>query len=81
MFKRYNDQLPLACPQLGTWPATQACALTGNQTSDPSDLQASTHSKEPHQRGLNNRLLKESVSRHYSNVEVSKDFSNSTQKC
>ena len=21
-------------PQLGTWPATQACALTGNQTSD-----------------------------------------------
>ena len=27
--------LPLACHQLGTWPATQACALTGNQTSDP----------------------------------------------
>ena len=27
--------LPLACPQLGTWPATQACALTGNQTGDP----------------------------------------------
>ena len=22
-------------PPLGTWPATQACALTGNQTSDP----------------------------------------------
>ena len=27
--------LPLTCPQLGTWPATQACALTGNQTGDP----------------------------------------------
>ena len=27
--------LPLACPPLGTWPATQACALTGNRTSDP----------------------------------------------
>ena len=27
--------LPLARPLLGTWPATQACALTGNQTSDP----------------------------------------------
>ena len=27
--------LPLICPQLGTWPITQACALTGNQTSDP----------------------------------------------
>ena len=24
--------LPLAHPQLGTWPATQAWALTGNQT-------------------------------------------------
>ena len=22
-------------PLLGTWPATQACALTGNQSSDP----------------------------------------------
>ena len=27
--------VPLARPLLGTWPATQACALTGNQTSDP----------------------------------------------
>ena len=27
--------LPLACPLLRTWPATQACALTGNRTSDP----------------------------------------------
>ena len=26
--------LPLVRPPLGTWPATQACALTGNQTSD-----------------------------------------------
>ena len=30
-----NVWLPLMCPLLGTWPATQACALTGNQTSDP----------------------------------------------
>ena len=34
MCKRNIDQLPLAHPQLGTWPATQACALTGNQTSN-----------------------------------------------
>ena len=27
--------LPLTCPFLGTWPATQACALTGNSTGDP----------------------------------------------
>ena len=26
--------LPLVGPLLGTWPATQACALTGNRTSD-----------------------------------------------
>ena len=30
-----NVWLPLAHPPLGTWPATQACALTGNQFSDP----------------------------------------------
>ena len=24
------SQLPLTRPQLGTWPTTQACALTGN---------------------------------------------------
>ena len=27
--------LPLVHPLLGTWPATQASALTGNRTSDP----------------------------------------------
>ena len=27
--------LPLMCPPLGTWPTTQACALTGNGTGDP----------------------------------------------
>ena len=27
-----------SCKQLGTWPISQACALTGNQTSDPSVL-------------------------------------------
>ena len=28
--------LPVMWPQLGTWPATQACALTGNRTGNPS---------------------------------------------
>ena len=27
--------LPLTWPPLGTWPATQACAVTGNQTGNP----------------------------------------------
>ena len=34
--RNVNVWLPLARPLLGTWPATQACALTGNRTSDPS---------------------------------------------
>ena len=33
--RNINVWLPLACPTGGTWPATQACALTGNRTSDP----------------------------------------------
>ena len=32
--RNINMWLPFACPLLGTWPATQACALTGNGTSD-----------------------------------------------
>ena len=33
--RNINVWLPLMRPPLGTWPAIQACALTGNQTSDP----------------------------------------------
>ena len=32
MYKGHTSHLPH--PQLGTWPATQACALTGNRTGD-----------------------------------------------
>ena len=33
--RNINVWLPLKRPLLGTWPATQACALAGNQTRDP----------------------------------------------
>ena len=33
--RNINVWLPVMRPLLGTWPATQACVLTGNQTSDP----------------------------------------------
>ena len=33
--RNINVWLPLVCPLLGTWPVTQACALTGNRTGDP----------------------------------------------
>ena len=34
MYERKIHQLPLAHPNLGTWPTTQVCALAGNQTGD-----------------------------------------------
>ena len=49
MYERY--QLPLVCPQLGTWPATQACALDWELNQRPLGLQANPHSTEPHQPG------------------------------
>ena len=33
--RNINVWLPLAFPLPGTWPTTQACVLTGNQTHDP----------------------------------------------
>ena len=36
MCERNIHQLPLKRTWLGTWPATQACDLTGNQTGNPS---------------------------------------------
>ena len=33
--RNINVWFPLVHPLLGTWPATQACALTGNPTGDP----------------------------------------------
>ena len=33
-WERNTDLLPLACLQLGTWPATKACALMGNGMGD-----------------------------------------------
>ena len=33
--RNINVWLPLMHPPRGTWPATQACALTGSRTGDP----------------------------------------------
>ena len=43
--------LPLRCPLLGAWPATQAYVLIGNQTHDPLVRRLSAQSTEPHQSG------------------------------
>ena len=47
--RNINVWLPLKHPLLGTWPATWASALTGNQIRDPS--QASIQSTKPYQTG------------------------------
>ena len=46
---RNIDQLLLACSQPGSWPTTQACALTRG----PFGLQDNAQPTEPHQSGLN----------------------------
>ena len=33
--RNINVWLPLMCPRLGIWPATQVCVLTGNRTGHP----------------------------------------------
>ena len=61
MCERNIGQLPLARPQLGTWPAIQLCALTGNQTSDLSVCGHNARPTGPHQSGLK-LLLKKCLS-------------------
>ena len=53
MCERDIDRLPLEHPQLGTWPATQGCALTRNLSSDllVQRLALSQQSTEPYQPG------------------------------
>ena len=48
--------MPLTCPQLGTWPTTQAFALAGNTTSDPL-VHRSAPNPLSHKPGLNKQLL------------------------
>ena len=49
--RNVNVWLSLQHPPPGTWPATQACAPTGNQTSDPLGSQTGTQFTELHQPG------------------------------
>ena len=55
--RNINVWLPLVYPLLGTWPATQACALTGNWTHDPLRSIHRAQSTEPHQPGLKDEIL------------------------
>ena len=49
--EKHQCVVAFCMPQLGTWPTTQACALTGNRTGDPL-VRRLAQSTEPHQQGL-----------------------------
>ena len=49
--RNINVWLPLMCPLPGTWPTTQACALTGNRTREPLVHRSMAQSTELHQLG------------------------------
>ena len=48
-----NVWLPLTHPLLGTWPAAQPCALTGNRTSNPLALRPALNSLSHTSQGKN----------------------------
>ena len=50
--RNINVWLPLKRFLLGIWPATQACALTGNRTGDPLVCRPTLNPTEPLQPGL-----------------------------
>ena len=56
-----NVWLPLVCPLLGTWPATEACALTWESNQWTFGSQTSTQSTEPHQPGQFNEFWQMSI--------------------
>ena len=61
MYERNIYGLPLARPHLGTQPATQACALTGNQIGDPlvhrPVLNPLSHTSQGHEGALYEALI------------------------
>ena len=66
-----NVWLPLERPLLGTWPATQACVLMGNRSSDPlvrrpAALNPLSHSSQ----GSYSFLLLEYLSLHVNHISV-----------
>ena len=56
--RNINVWLPLTCPLLGTWPATQSCALDWESNWQLLGLQACAQSTELHQPGLEAFILK-----------------------
>ena len=63
MCKRNINRSPLPCPQLRTWPTTQACTLTGNRRGNLLVHRPKVPSTELHQPGLfcSNKILKKLI--------------------
>ena len=58
MCERYIHCLPLACPQLGTWPETPGMCSDWESNQQLFGLQAGTQFTEPHQPGLDLLIIK-----------------------
>ena len=65
--RSFSVWLPLMYPLQGTWPTTQAHALTGNRTQRPFGSQACPQSTEPHQPGLKHYFV---LREHFATVFV-----------
>ena len=80
--RNMNVWLLLVCPPLGTWPATQACAPTGNQTGDPMvhrlALNPLSHTSQGEERILKASREKETVTYKGVPIRLSADFSKET---
>ena len=55
--RNINVWLPLEHPLLGTWPVFQACAPTGNRTSDPLVLRPALNPLSHTSQGKSGKLL------------------------
>ena len=66
--RNINVWLPLMHPLLGTWPAIQAPALTGNRTSDPLVCRLMLHPLSHTSQGCSGRKVIPIASLHITNV-------------
>ena len=72
MCERNIHQLPLSCPQLGTWLATQACTLDWESNWWPFGSQIGIQSTEPHQPGPTHNFNAGDCVPSFGNTEIKK---------
>ena len=81
---KHNVWVFLMPPDLGTWPATQACALTGNRTSDPLVHRPALNPLSHTSRGCNDKIFLNQLYffflKDYSQMHITWQFPNTVRK-